>query len=337
MVTVFLSVIMGGAALGISRGLASGLEHRIHRWLVASSKSSGAQRQHCRSSAAGEGAAVAGALPPRRGGACPVGRPLRADIDGYAATPSLAVGECAAPAGRVAIRTHPPAGWSSTLRCMALDGRSAIAELDSLLEKIEPRIELAHGMYWFTGTGPERTYMRTRCIAAVERLAPRGSRYVLDATSPKIFAADAGAAVAQLAGIVRALRDDYEAGYMRTVAELIHADVFADFLEMADELLGKNYKDAAAVIAGSVLEEHLRKLAAVHGVAVESAGRARKADTINADLVKAEAYNKLVQKQVTASLGLRNEAAHGHYDNYDAAQVDRLVREVRDFMVRYPA
>ena len=37
--------------------------------------------------------------------------------------------------------------------------------------------------------------------------------------------------------------------------------LFADFLEMASELQRKGFKDAAAVIAGSTLEEHLRKLA----------------------------------------------------------------------------
>lgn len=60
------------------------------------------------------------------------------------------------------------------------------------------------------------------------------------------------------------MREDYEAGYMRTVEELIHADLFADFLERTDELVSKGYKDPAAVLAGSVLEEHLRKLAVKH-------------------------------------------------------------------------
>ena len=141
----------------------------------------------------------------------------------------------------------------------------------------------------------------------------------------------------QLEGILQALRDDYEGGYSRTVEELIHADVFADFLAMADELLAKKYKDPAAVIAGSVLEEHLRKLAVAAGVSVMVGGRPKKADTINADLVKATVYNKLEQKQVTAWLDLRNKAAHGHYDEYDDAQVLGLIRDVSAFMVRHPA
>ncbi len=161
--------------------------------------------------------------------------------------------------------------------------------------------------------------------------------FAFNATSTSILGGDPGASVPRLAGIIRALRDDYEAGYMRSIEELIRADVFADFLEMADELHAKNYKDSAAVIAGSVLEEHLRKLAVANGVAIETGGKPMKADTINGDLVKAAVYNKLVQKQVTAWLGIRNSAAHGKYEEYDHAQVEGLIRDVRDFMVRHPA
>ena len=86
------------------------------------------------------------------------------------------------------------------------------------------------------------------------------------------------------------------------------------------------------------LEEHLRKLAAKHGVAAEkSDGAPRKADTLNAELAKAGAYNKLEQKSVTAWLDLRNKAAHGAYDEYDHRQVASLIQSARDFMVRHPA
>ena len=40
----------------------------------------------------------------------------------------------------------------------------------------------------------------------------------------------------------------------------MHAELFADFLEMADYLLSEGYKDPAAVLGGSMLEEHLRQL-----------------------------------------------------------------------------
>jgi hypothetical protein len=78
-----------------------------------------------------------------------------------------------------------------------------------------------------------------------------------------------------------------------------------------------------------------RRLAAKFDINVEkSDGSPRKADTINADLVKAGAYNKLEQKSVVAWLDLRNKAAHGEYDHQ---QVDGLVRDVRSFLIRHTA
>jgi hypothetical protein len=140
-----------------------------------------------------------------------------------------------------------------------------------------------------------------------------------------------------LAGVLQALRADFDAGYLRSIEELIHANVFADFLEMADELQTKDFKDPAAVLAGSVLEEHLRKLAVASGVTIEVNGKPKKADTINAELAKAEVYNKLEQKSVTAWLDLRNKAAHGMYGEYNADQVAAVIRDVRGFMVRHAA
>ena len=98
---------------------------------------------------------------------------------------------------------------------MEFDKSSAIEQLEPLVAMIEPRITLNRGIHWYRGTTSEATLLRTRCVAAVERLAPPGSRYVLDATTESIVGGQPGAALPKLAGILRALRDDFEAGYMR--------------------------------------------------------------------------------------------------------------------------
>src|SRR5579863_4831157 len=51
-----------------------------------------------------------------------------------------------------------------------------------------------------------------------------------------------------LAGIVKALKDDVQQGFLSSARELIHGELFGDFLEMADFLVEEGYKDAAAVI-----------------------------------------------------------------------------------------
>ena len=61
---------------------------------------------------------------------------------------------------------------------------------------------------------------------------------------------------------------------------------------------------------------------------------AKKSDRLNADLAKAEVYSKLDQKQITAWLDLRNNAAHGKYGEYTEQQVNQLQSGVIEFMAR---
>jgi hypothetical protein len=102
--------------------------------------------------------------------------------------------------------------------------------------------------------------------------------------------------------------------------------------------LSEGYKDAAAVMCGSVLEVYLRNLCAKSSVdSAEPGGKPKKASKINDDLAKAKAYTVLEQKQVTSWLGLRNSAAHGEYDTYDAGQVNLMIQGVRVFTTRSAA
>lgn len=141
-------------------------------------------------------------------------------------------------------------------------------------------------------------------------------------------------------GILTAVKGELKGGWLVTARGLISAEIFADFLEMAEYLLAEHYKDAAAVIAGSSLEEHLRQLATKHGIATTYSKGAetvpKKADALNADLAKVGAYTKLDQKSVTAWLDLRNKAAHGKYNEYDDKQVNLLLEGIRQFMSRVP-
>ncbi len=58
-------------------------------------------------------------------------------------------------------------------------------------------------------------------------------------------------------------------------------------------------RDAAAVIAGSVLEAHLRAMSAKFEIATTNdSGAPTKAETLNVGLVNAGVYNKLEQKQL---------------------------------------
>jgi len=179
--------------------------------------------------------------------------------------------------------------------------------------------------------------LQTRAIAAIERTSGTSSIYFEKANTILQENDNSYNHLAGIIGVAESLLIDVKSGYLKSFEELIHADVFADFLEMSEHLVSSGYKDAAAVMAGSTLEAHLKKLANKFSVAIEVSGRSKKSDVINSDLVKSNAYTKLDQKNVTAWLGLRNQAAHGNYNEYDKQQVNLLISSVRDFITRNPA
>lgn len=138
--------------------------------------------------------------------------------------------------------------------------------------------------------------------------------------------------------ILEAIRAEIAGGWLFTVKGLIAAELFSDFLEMAEHFLESGYKDPAAVMIGSVLEEHLRQLCIKHSIETteEKDGKqiSKKADRLNAELAKTNAYTKLDQKQITAWLDLRNNAAHGKYDQYTHDQAVQFLNGVVSFMAR---
>ena len=143
-------------------------------------------------------------------------------------------------------------------------------------------------------------------------------------------------------GILSAAAEDVSQGWTWTFKERLHADLFSDFLDMAVHLVADGgYKDAAAVLAGGVLEEHLRKLCQRNGIATETQGRRgpepKKASVMNDELAKVPAYNKIDWRSVQGWLDLRNDAAHKHYENYTQQQVEQMIDGIRGFIARHPA
>ena len=212
-----------------------------------------------------------------------------------------------------------------------------IAQLDDVLEEFK-RLK-GRGERWSQLPEEEIMQFITRARAVIDRVAGRPSRYVHQCDEIMMLPEFRyWYKTPFIAGVVSSLRADVEAGYLDAYAELIHRELFADFLEMSKHLLDQGYKDPAAVIAGSSLEAHLRQLCVKARVdTATETGSPKKAERLNADLAQAEVYSKGDQKNVTAWLDLRNDAAHGHYEKYNKDQVALLISAVRDFITRNPA
>jgi len=129
--------------------------------------------------------------------------------------------------------------------------------------------------------------------------------------------------------VLQAAWNDYLSGYLASVSALITAEVFDDFLEQAEYLFKQDYYQAAAVIAGAVLEDTLRKMCDANSISLPAKPGL---DWMNAELVKKGVYNKLVLKEITFLADLRNKAAHGLWDQFGKTDVENMLKHVREFV-----
>ena len=127
-------------------------------------------------------------------------------------------------------------------------------------------------------TRTEVVNLRTRCMAAIVRASGPSSTYSVSAAESRKRKANDYYSLRREVGIASALLSDIRNGYLISFEELLHGDVFGDYLEMASHLLKSGYKDAAAVLAGGTLEVHIRKMCDKHNINTSLGGKPRKTD-----------------------------------------------------------
>lgn len=203
--------------------------------------------------------------------------------------------------------------------------KTALDQLDELIELWEK--------VPFDGSHKYDYELQVRMLAAIQRFAPRSSVY---------FQSTSKVGLGSIGKVAKALRSDYAKGYLSEISEIIHADVFSDFIEAAEHLLEQGFKDPAAVMIGGVLENHLRQLCTKNGIVIEMAKNnggteSKKSETLNTELRTLGVYDANRQKQVTSMLALRNSAAHAKYNDHDQARIVLYAAEVRNFISSFPA
>jgi len=132
--------------------------------------------------------------------------------------------------------------------------------------------------------------------------------------------------------ILKAAKEDIEGGYLKKLEDLVAADIFTDFLEMAEYLLEEGYKDPAASLIVAVLEDGLRKIAKNNGIMLKSK---ENISSLNKKIADAKIYNRLVQKQVEVWNEIRDNADHGKFSEYNADSVQEMYSDVRHFLGEY--
>lgn len=140
-------------------------------------------------------------------------------------------------------------------------------------------------------------------------------------------------AILEGVGILQGLSQDVEQGLLTSMQNLVAAEVFSDFLEVAEHLVQANHFHAAASLVGAVLEDSLRRLADLHPQAAIKPKDG--IDAMNKALVKAGAYNAVMAKRIDVWREVRNAADHGRFGDVEPNDVKDLLEGVTQFVANY--
>ncbi len=142
---------------------------------------------------------------------------------------------------------------------------------------------------------------------------------------------------------LKAIRKDFESHLFDNLNQRIEAAVASDYMGLAKELLGDKHIHLgdyvpAAVLAGAVLEKHLRELCTRQQPPIEILKASGESLTINPLIIslgKAQVFEKPLIAQLTAWASIRNSAAHGKFDEFNSQEVKAMLDGVQRFLVDY--
>jgi len=167
---------------------------------------------------------------------------------------------------------------------------------------------------------------RTSCLAFLNTLP---SEYIYHDEFEDCCSSTYEDDVKQGVAVLQAAKEDIAGGYLQKVETLVSAEVFNDFLEMAEHILDNGYKDPTASLIGAVLEDGLRRICVNNGITLKAK---EDISSLNQKLAQNKVYNPLQQKQIQVWNDIRNNADHGNFDEYSAEHVKDMLAGVRNFL-----
>ena len=167
------------------------------------------------------------------------------------------------------------------------------------------------------------------CLSLLRMLGDAGEQWKPDFAGKQDKPAAAKRMLGTLEGIANAIND----GMLIKVEDLVRAEAFENLLGQADYLLSEGYFLAAGVLGRAVLEQHLN-----NWCQIAACSPTKTRPTLNDfkdGLYKSKQINVTQMKHIESLASVGNDAAHNN-PTLRQTDVERLLRDVRDILVKYP-
>jgi len=138
----------------------------------------------------------------------------------------------------------------------------------------------------------------------------------------------------KIVGLLKAGLSDLEGGFLVSQEFLIAGEIFADVLEQSKYFHSLKHKDVAAMLARTVLEDGLKRIARQEGIELTQYPKkiAKKASALNDELKKKGRYQEPQRSSIQAWLATGNAAAHGNFNDYDDDEVKTMLEGIEHFL-----
>jgi hypothetical protein len=142
---------------------------------------------------------------------------------------------------------------------------------------------------------------------------------------------------------LKAIKEDFENGMLESLADQLEPANLAEYMNQAAQFIeesvrGKCEYISAAVLAGAALERALKGLRQKNNppiLIVDNKNMPRRLNSLIDELKKADIFNELVAKQLRAWADIRNNAAHGDFENFKKSDVDLMLKGINSFLAEY--
>ncbi|WP_417442618.1 hypothetical protein [Idiomarina abyssalis] len=136
----------------------------------------------------------------------------------------------------------------------------------------------------------------------------------------------------QAKGILNGIQESIRGGFLSELESSIRVDIKSDFLSTAQELAEQGEKDAASVLAVSVLEDSIKQIARSNGLD-DLIGK--EMSTVVNGLAAKSVIERTTQRALLSFKPLRNAAFHANWDQVTIDMVNMLLSFLPSFIERY--
>lgn len=183
--------------------------------------------------------------------------------------------------------------------------------------------------------------LRTKALSLLEMFTGSGSH--IATLRDEILALQDADFTQRLCGILKGLKDDYKQGMLEPLINQIEANIAADYLGQAEQLLmdgttGNHDHVPAAVLIGAILEDALRRLCQRQTPPIDTHypnGSPKTLDPLITELQKVNVFNKAKGDQLKSWAKTRNYAAHGEFTEFTRTEVEAMIAGIRNFVADY--